>query len=470
MRRHAVILAAALAWLIGIESAEARLDILVDKATQRMLVTQNGYVRYMWPVSTGRDETATPNGVYSPQRLERNWFSTAYYNSPMPYSIFFHNGYAIHGSYAIDRLGGPASHGCIRLHPHHAALLFDLVQQEGPNQTTIEITDDAGPGAPPMLAREIPAERGLYPPVPGIVRARPDGPPMLEREIPAERGLYPPVPGIVRGRPDGPPMLEREIPAERGLYPPAPGIVRGRPDGPPMLEREIPAERGLYPPVPGIMRARPDGPPMLAREIPTERGLYPPVPGIMRARPDGPPMLAREIPAERGLYQPVPGIMRARPDGPPMLAREIPAERGLYPPVPGIIRYRENGDMPELPPAQRGNRPIAAKNPLLPLRPTPAPPPVSRRLLSEVKPSANVPRAPCEADTVSGAPRPSDNSSDCRPKPKVAEASPPEQAQQPQKSQQAPPSSGFKLLPASCWSGGASRWRWWGSSQGTPCK
>ena len=62
MRRHAVILAAALAWLISIESAEARLDILVDKATQRMLVIQNGYMRYMWPVSTGRDETATPNG------------------------------------------------------------------------------------------------------------------------------------------------------------------------------------------------------------------------------------------------------------------------------------------------------------------------------------------------------------------------------------------------------------------------
>jgi hypothetical protein len=386
MRRHAVILAAALAWLIGIESAEARLDILVDKATQRMLVIQNGYVRYMWPVSTGRDETATPNGVYSPQRLERNWFSTAYYNSPMPYSIFFHNGYAIHGSYAIDRLGGPASHGCVRLHPHHAALLFDLVQQEGPNQTTIEITDDTGPGAPSLPPREIAAAQDLEPPMPGMVRARPDGPPML------------------------------------------------------------------------------------AREIPQERGLYPPVPGIVRARPDGPPMLAREIPAERGLYPPVPGMVRARPDGLPMLAREIPAERGLYPPVPGIIRYRENGDMPELSPAQRGNRPIAAKNSLPPLRPTPAPPPASRRLLSEVKPTANVPRAPCEADTANSSSRPSDDSSDCRPKPKVAEASPPEQAQQPQKAQQAPPSSGFKLLPASCWSGGASRWRWWGSSQGTPCK
>jgi hypothetical protein len=278
------------------------------------------------------------------------------------------------------------------------------------------------------------------------------------------------MPGIMRARPDGLTLPAREIPAERGLYPPVPGIVRVRPDEPPMLAREIPGERGLYPPVPGIVRARPDGPPMLAREIPSERSLYPPVPGILRARPDGPPMPAREIPAERGLYQqPAPGMVRARPEGPPMLARDIPAERGLYPPVPGIIRYREIGDTPELPPAQRGNRPIAAKNPVPPLKPPPAPPPASRRLLSEVRP-ANVPRAPCEADTVSGSPRLSDESSDCRPKPKVAEASPPEQAQQPQKSQQVPTNSGFKLLPASCWSGGASRWRWWGSGQATPCK
>src|ERR1700681_4572833 len=185
MRRRVVILAAALAWLISIESAEARLDILVDKATQRMLVIQNGYMRYIWPVSTGRDETATPNGVYTPQRLERNWFSTAYYNSPMPYSIFFHNGYAIHGSYAIDRLGGPASHGCVRLHPHHAALLFDLVQQEGPDNTTIEVTDDARPDEPSSPGREIVAGRGPYPPMPRIVRYRETG--EMPEQPPAQR-------------------------------------------------------------------------------------------------------------------------------------------------------------------------------------------------------------------------------------------------------------------------------------------
>jgi len=139
MRRYAVIFTAALAWPITIESAEARLDILVDKATQRMLVIQNGFIRHMWPVSTGRDELATPSGVYTPQRLERNWSSTAYYNSPMPYSIFFHNGYAIHGSYEINRLGGPASHGCVRLHPSNAATLYALVSREGMGATTIVI-------------------------------------------------------------------------------------------------------------------------------------------------------------------------------------------------------------------------------------------------------------------------------------------------------------------------------------------
>src|SRR6202171_3084485 len=235
MRRRVVILAAALAWLISIESAEAKLDILVDKATQRMLVIQDGYIRYMWPVSTGRDNTATPNGVYTPKRLERNWFSTAYYNSPMPYSIFFHKGYAIHGSYAIHRLGGPASHGCVRLHPHHASLLFDLVQEEGADKTTIEVTGKARPDEPPLPEREIAAGRGPYPPVP-------------EREMAAGRGPYPPVPEreMAAGRGPYPPVPEREIAAGRGPYPPVP-------------EREIAAGRGSYPPVPEVIRYREPG-------------------------------------------------------------------------------------------------------------------------------------------------------------------------------------------------------------------
>ena len=111
-------------------AAPAQADILVtvDKSGQRLTVTVDGFTRYQWPVSTARRGYRTPNGSYRPQWLARKWFSTIYDGSPMPYSIFFNGGYAIHGSYEISRLGRPASHGCIRLHPANAAVLFALVQ------------------------------------------------------------------------------------------------------------------------------------------------------------------------------------------------------------------------------------------------------------------------------------------------------------------------------------------------------
>ena len=294
MRRHAVILAAALAWPISIQSAEARLDILVDKATQRMLVIQNGYIRHMWPVSTGRDELATPSGVYTPQRMERNWFSSAYYNSPMPYSIFFHNGYAIHGSYAINQLGGPASHGCVRLHPHHAALLFDLVQQEGPDKTTIEVTDEA------------------------------------------------------------------------------------------------------------------------------------------------------------------------RPDGPSLPGREVAAGQAQYPPEPKIVRYREFGNTPESPLARRANRSVAARA-AIPPKPAPvAAPRAQPDVVAEGSPrdATREPTREAMREQVREAMR--------EPVREAARETTREQARE--QAQPTPAVYGFKVLPASCWSGGASRWRWWASGQGASCK
>jgi hypothetical protein len=125
----------------------ANVLISVDKSTQQMSVSVDGAPRYRFAVSTGRAGYGTPNGTYHPQRLAASWFSKLYYNSPMPHSIFFHGGYAIHGSYDINRLGGPASHGCIRLHPANAAALFDLVRSEGVAATTIVVS-----GSNPIIA------------------------------------------------------------------------------------------------------------------------------------------------------------------------------------------------------------------------------------------------------------------------------------------------------------------------------
>ena len=114
--------------------------ISVDKNTQRMSVSVDGAPRYDFVVSTGRPGYGTPSGIYQPQRMERTWFSKEYYNSPMPHSIFFHGGFAIHGSYEISRLGGPTSHGCIRLHPSDAAALYALVRTEGMSATTVVVS------------------------------------------------------------------------------------------------------------------------------------------------------------------------------------------------------------------------------------------------------------------------------------------------------------------------------------------
>ena len=122
------------------QAAFAEVLISVNKNTQQMSVSVDGVPRYRFAVSTGRAGYGTPNGTYHPQRLAASWFSKLYYNSPMPHSIFFHGGYAIHGSYEINRLGGPASHGCIRLHPANAAALYALVKSEGMGATTIVVS------------------------------------------------------------------------------------------------------------------------------------------------------------------------------------------------------------------------------------------------------------------------------------------------------------------------------------------
>jgi lipoprotein-anchoring transpeptidase ErfK/SrfK len=127
--------------LVMAASAPARADVVVqiDKSSQRMSVSVDGAPRYNWPVSTGAGGYGTPSGVFHPQSMARMHFSRKYYNSPMPHSIFFYYGFAIHGTNDISRLGGPASHGCVRLHPSHAAALYALVQRNGPGSTRIEI-------------------------------------------------------------------------------------------------------------------------------------------------------------------------------------------------------------------------------------------------------------------------------------------------------------------------------------------
>jgi len=156
-------MAAALASLIA-SAAGAHVLINVDKSAQQMTVSVDGAQRYRFTVSTGRPGLGTPSGTFRPERMELTWFSKKYYNSPMPHSIFFHGGFAIHGSYEINALGGPASHGCIRLHPDNAATLYALVQQQGMEATTIVVSGELPTQRMPAAGDYPPANPGYGPP------------------------------------------------------------------------------------------------------------------------------------------------------------------------------------------------------------------------------------------------------------------------------------------------------------------
>lgn len=133
--------AAALALVLAAQAAGAAdLSVRVDVSDQRMDVILRGVVLYEdWPVSTARTGKVTPTGTFRPQRLERFHRSSLYDDAPMPWSIFFSGNYAIHGTTAVDRLGSPASAGCIRLAPEDAERLYTLVQALGAARTEIVI-------------------------------------------------------------------------------------------------------------------------------------------------------------------------------------------------------------------------------------------------------------------------------------------------------------------------------------------
>ena len=140
MRRLLCIVAALAVIVLAVcGPAAANVIVHIDRSSQRMSVVVDGVPRYNWRISTARAGYITPPGSYHPEMLARRWFSKRYYNSPMPHSIFFHGGYAIHGTYDIAQLGGPASHGCVRLDPGNAAILYGLVEREGMGRTTIVV-------------------------------------------------------------------------------------------------------------------------------------------------------------------------------------------------------------------------------------------------------------------------------------------------------------------------------------------
>jgi len=100
--------------------------IVVSKRDQRVFHFSNGAVKSVFICSTALPKYDLDPGVYRVySKQPRHW--SREYGVWMDHSLFFHEGYALHATTMVRRLGRPASHGCIRLRPRDAAKLYSNV-------------------------------------------------------------------------------------------------------------------------------------------------------------------------------------------------------------------------------------------------------------------------------------------------------------------------------------------------------
>ncbi len=123
----------------SIAPPEPTLFAVIDLGSQTMTVSDKNGEIASWKISSARGGYRTPTGTYTPHYTSRMHYSKQYHFSPMPYSVFFNDGVAVHGTGDLRNLGRPASHGCVRSHPKNAKVFYDLVQKHGMQLTRVTV-------------------------------------------------------------------------------------------------------------------------------------------------------------------------------------------------------------------------------------------------------------------------------------------------------------------------------------------
>lgn len=116
-----------------------RAEVSVSRQSMRLM--EGGEVVAEWPVSTGRKGYESTRGEFGVSFLSRNHKSSLYNGAPMPCSIFYNGGEAIHGTSSVNRLGSKASHGCVRLETRNACALYDMVAERGKGSLRVVVSD-----------------------------------------------------------------------------------------------------------------------------------------------------------------------------------------------------------------------------------------------------------------------------------------------------------------------------------------
>jgi lipoprotein-anchoring transpeptidase ErfK/SrfK len=110
-----------------VEPIEGTKWIDVDLSYQTLYAYVDDQVVASFLVSTGLPATPTVTGQYYVyvKHLYADMIGPGYYLLDVPYTMYFYDGYGIHGTYWHDNFGQPMSHGCVNMRTSEAAWLYD---------------------------------------------------------------------------------------------------------------------------------------------------------------------------------------------------------------------------------------------------------------------------------------------------------------------------------------------------------
>lgn len=101
-------------------------SILVSTDDQRIYAYEDGRLVHSHLTSTGRYETPTVLGDYKiyVKYLADDMSGPGYFLPQVPYTMYFYQGYGIHGTYWHNSFGRRMSHGCVNLPTEEAKWFF----------------------------------------------------------------------------------------------------------------------------------------------------------------------------------------------------------------------------------------------------------------------------------------------------------------------------------------------------------
>ncbi|MBA3873475.1 MAG: L,D-transpeptidase family protein [Anaerolineae bacterium] len=102
-------------------------SILVSTGEQRIYAYEDGKLVHSHLASTGLPATPTVLGDYKiyVKYLADDMSGPGYFLPQVPYTMYFYQGYGIHGTYWHNSFGRPMSHGCVNLPTPEAKWFFD---------------------------------------------------------------------------------------------------------------------------------------------------------------------------------------------------------------------------------------------------------------------------------------------------------------------------------------------------------